>query len=93
MRFKRVYKCWNISCGRYAGIGYAHVLEAGVKECPWCRKDWIEAGRHVPVWMTWLSGAVPYGLLGFLILGLPGLVTGIFLGGAAIVVKCDELLH
>jgi hypothetical protein len=72
-----VYKCWNPSCERYAGLGYAQRLKAPTS-CPHCTKPlWKENIIHP--WLSTFMGGVSGLLLGSL-LGPQGAVIGSMIG-------------
>lgn len=72
-----VYKCWNPSCERYAGLGYAQRLK-NPTSCPHCQAP-LQKEDVIHPWATAFAGG-SFGLVLGSFAGPAGAMMGLLLG-------------
>ncbi|MFH1860393.1 MAG: hypothetical protein ABH870_05210 [bacterium] len=74
------YRCWNIRCSAYAGLGYDIKSAQFVAECPYCRQPLEEVRGETPKGLRPIVGSIGGGLFGWAAGGPVGSFLGAIIG-------------
>ncbi|MBI4753751.1 hypothetical protein HY793_05230 [Candidatus Desantisbacteria bacterium] len=74
------YRCWNIRCPAYAGLGYDIRNSQSITTCPYCHQSLEEIGGEIPKGLLPIVGSIGGGLFGWAIGGPAGSLLGAIIG-------------
>ncbi len=95
MMLNYYYRCWNIRCSAYAGLGYDIKSAQSITECPYCHQSHFEEVRgetpsrqpyfekvrgETPKGLRPIVGVIMGGLFGWAAGGPAGLALGAIIG-------------